>query len=88
MSDRLERRRVLPGRAKEVGPGLPDQRRTRPLAAQRGLAWGGLANTYYWIEPKRGVAGAIITQTLPFADQPVLDLFENFERAIYAGRSG
>jgi methyl acetate hydrolase len=53
-----------------------------------GLAWGGLANTYYWIEPKRRVAGVIITQVLPFADQTVGDLFENFERGIYAGLGG
>ena len=53
-----------------------------------GLAWGGLANTYYWIEPRRGVAASSLPRCLPFADQTVLDLFENFERAIYAGRSG
>jgi methyl acetate hydrolase len=48
------------------------------------LAWAGLANTYYWIDPTRHVAGVILTQILPFADSRVLDLFEQFERAIYA----
>jgi CubicO group peptidase (beta-lactamase class C family) len=49
-----------------------------------GLAWAGLANTYYWIEPSKRVAGVILTQILPFADAQVLSLFEDFERGIYA----
>jgi methyl acetate hydrolase len=51
------------------------------------LAWGGLANTYFWIDPTRRVTGLIMTQILPFADASVLDLFERFERGIYAGRA-
>jgi methyl acetate hydrolase len=47
------------------------------------LAWGGIANTYYWLDPTRGVAGLILTQIFPFADPIVLDLFGQFERAIY-----
>ena len=48
------------------------------------LAWAGLGNTYYWIDPKRDVAGVIVTQILPFADPKVLALLEAFERAVYA----
>ena len=48
------------------------------------LAWAGLANTYYWIDPKRDLAGVIITQILAFADPKVLDLLGAFERAVYA----
>ena len=48
------------------------------------LAWAGLANTYYWIDPKRDVAGVVVTQILPFADPKVLDLLGAFERAVYA----
>ena len=50
------------------------------------LAWAGLANTYFWIEPNKKVAGVILTQILPFADPVVLSLFERFERAIYDTR--
>ncbi len=32
------------------------------------LAWAGLANTYFWIDPARNVAGVILMQLLPFAD--------------------
>ena len=46
-------------------------------------AWAGLANTYFWVDPARGVAGLLLTQILPFCDQDVLDLFEEFEHAVY-----
>jgi CubicO group peptidase (beta-lactamase class C family) len=49
------------------------------------LAWAGLANTYYWIDPARGVAGVLVAQILPFADARVLALLEQFEAAVYAG---
>jgi CubicO group peptidase (beta-lactamase class C family) len=48
------------------------------------LFWAGLANTYYWIDPKRDRAGVIATQMLPFADPKVLAMLGAFERAVYA----
>ncbi len=47
------------------------------------LAWAGLGNTYFWADPTRHVAGTIMTQTLPFADAKVLDLFGRLERGVY-----
>ena len=49
------------------------------------LAWAGLANTYYWIDPARDVAGVILMQLLPFADKQCLEAFAGFERGVYAG---
>lgn len=49
------------------------------------LAWAGLANTYYWIDPARDVCGVILTQLLPFADKHSLEAFAGFERGVYAG---
>ena len=49
------------------------------------LFWAGLANTYYWIDPARDVAGVILMQVLPFADAKCLDAFAGFERGVYAG---
>ncbi|MDI4237600.1 serine hydrolase domain-containing protein [Bradyrhizobium sp. 31Argb] len=49
------------------------------------LAWAGLANTYYWIDPTRDVAGVILMQLLPFGDGKCLEAFAGFERGIYAG---
>ena len=46
------------------------------------MSWGGIFNTYYWLDPTRKVAG-IMTQILPFADARVLQLYGRFERALY-----
>jgi CubicO group peptidase (beta-lactamase class C family) len=48
------------------------------------LAWAGLANTYYWIDPARDITGVIMMQVLPFADSTCLKVFSDFERAVYA----
>jgi methyl acetate hydrolase len=47
------------------------------------LAWAGLGNTYFWADPQRNIAGTIMTQTLPFADAKVLELFGKLERGVY-----
>ena len=49
------------------------------------LAWAGLANSYYWIDPQRKVAGVCMTQILPFFDPKSLRLFKDFESAVYDG---
>jgi methyl acetate hydrolase len=51
------------------------------------LAWAGLANTYYWIDPHRQVAGVYATQVLPFFDPKAVQAFEAFETAVYAAVS-
>ena len=48
------------------------------------LAWAGLANTYYWIDQKKGIGGVYATQVLPFADAKALPLFYAFEKEAYA----
>lgn len=47
------------------------------------LSWGGINNTYFWVDPARGVAGVILFQFLPFADPRALAVHDAFERAIY-----
>jgi methyl acetate hydrolase len=49
------------------------------------LAWAGLANTYYWVDPARDVTGVILMQVLPFADGKCLEAFAGFESGVYAG---
>jgi methyl acetate hydrolase len=49
------------------------------------LAWAGLANTYFWIDPSRDVTGVILMQMLPFVDKKCLEAFAGFERGVYAG---
>ena len=47
------------------------------------LTWGGIYNTYYWLDPQKRVAGVILTQILPFADPTVLRLYDGFESGVY-----
>lgn len=46
--------------------------------------WAGLANTYYWIDPAKGIGGIFLSQILPFADPKSLPLFLGFEATVYA----
>jgi len=47
------------------------------------LSWGGINNTYFWVDPNRGIAGVILMQYLPFADAKALAVHDAFERATY-----
>ncbi len=47
------------------------------------LSWGGINNTYYWIDPSRDLAGVIMMQFLPFADRRALAVYDTFERGVY-----
>ena len=51
------------------------------------LSWAGLANTYFWVDPSKHVAGVILTQVLPFADPRVLSLYGKFESGVYKALS-
>ncbi len=60
---------------------------TQPVSGGRrsgSLAWAGLGNTYFWIDPGSGIAGVILMQLLPFADRKALALLDEFEKAVYA----
>ena len=43
----------------------------------------GLGNLYYWIDPKEGLLGLIMTSVLPFMDKEVLYLYDAMEKAAY-----
>ena len=73
------------GMPKSWGLGFMINEEAAPTGRSAGsLAWAGLGNTYFWIDPKKGVTGVVLTQLLPFADEPSLRAFANFERAVYA----
>ena len=48
------------------------------------LAWAGVANTFYWIDPKRQICAALMMQFLPFVDKEAVGLLGDFERSVYA----
>jgi methyl acetate hydrolase len=47
------------------------------------LAWAGLGNTYFWIDPKNGIGGVHMAQVLPFVDPKALANFYAFEKSVY-----
>jgi methyl acetate hydrolase len=47
-------------------------------------AWAGLCNTHFWVDRTTGVTGAIYSQFLPFVPPEALDMYADFERALYA----
>ena len=59
---------------------------TTPYAGGRSagsLAWAGVANTFFWIDPKRSLCAALMMQFLPFGDKEAVTLLGEFERAVY-----
>jgi CubicO group peptidase (beta-lactamase class C family) len=76
---------LYPGMAKKWGLSFLINTQDVPGARRAGsLAWAGLRNSYFWLDPAAGVAGVLMTQLLPFADAKVLDLLDRFERGVYA----
>ncbi len=47
-------------------------------------SWAGILNTHFWFDPRRDVAGLIMTQSLPFVEPRFVEVYDRFERAIYA----
>lgn len=77
--------RPMPGVAKSWTLGFLRNDEDVPGRRRAGsLAWGGLANCYYWADPASGVAGVLCAQFLPFADPRMLEVFDAFETAVYA----
>jgi CubicO group peptidase (beta-lactamase class C family) len=49
------------------------------------IAWAGLLNCYFWLDPVKRVAGTLFTQTLPFFDSAIVELYGQFESGLYRG---
>jgi CubicO group peptidase (beta-lactamase class C family) len=74
----------FPGLPKRHGLGFMVNEVVAPTGRSAGsLAWAGLANTDFWIDPAKGVAGVYMTQIMPFMDHRALPLFLEFEKAVY-----
>jgi CubicO group peptidase (beta-lactamase class C family) len=74
----------FPGMVKKWGLGFMINTETAPTGRSAGsLAWAGLANTYFWIDPTKNIAGVILMQLLPFADPQALQTFADFESGLY-----
>jgi methyl acetate hydrolase len=47
-------------------------------------SWAGILNTHFWFDQARDVAGVIMTQSLPFGEPRFMEVYDRFERAVYA----
>lgn len=76
---------LFPGQELRWGLGFMRNEQAGPNGRSAGtVSWGGLYNTYYWIDPVKRVTGLIMTQILPFADPRVLKLYGQLERGVYS----
>lgn len=48
------------------------------------LAWAGVENTFYWIDPKKSLCAVVMMQFFPFVDKQAVGLLSDFEKAVYA----
>jgi CubicO group peptidase (beta-lactamase class C family) len=75
----------FPGQVKKWG--LSFLLNTEDVAGGRGaysLAWAGVHNTFFWVDPKRRITAVLMMQILPANDEHVLETLMAFEQAVYA----
>lgn len=66
------------------GFGFAIETRGRPGGRGAGsYGWGGIWNTYFWVDPRAGLAAVVLMQLSPFADPACIDVCQRFERALY-----
>jgi methyl acetate hydrolase len=79
----------FPGVAKDWAPALLVNNEAAPTGRSAGsTAWAGFANSFYWIDPKRGIGGCWATQLFPFFDPRAYGGYLNFETAAYRSVNG
>jgi len=75
----------FPGLEKTWGLTFMINEQQAPTGRSAGsLAWAGLPNAFFWIDPTKDLAGVILMQVLPFVDPRALGLFTDYEKAVYA----
>ena len=76
----------FPGTPKSWGLSFMINNEEAPTGRTAGsLGWAGLANSFFWIDPAKGIGGAYLTQVLPFIDEKAFPLYLAFEEAVYEG---
>ena len=82
--DRSVDAEFFPGLEKSWGLSFMINEEDSPTGRPAGsLAWAGLFNTFYWIDPTNGIGGVYMTQLLPFVDAKVVQALNDFEMAYY-----
>ena len=79
---------TFPGQVKKWGlTFLINTEDVEGFRAAGSLTWGGIHNTYFWIDLKRRMSAVAMMQILPIGDPHVLGTMIAFEQALYAARS-
>jgi CubicO group peptidase (beta-lactamase class C family) len=80
---------IQPGHKEKWGLGFLINTTAYPGGRSAGsLAWAGLYNTFYWIDPKSMRCAVILMQFLPFVDERAIGMLNEFETAVYREVSG
>ncbi len=67
------------------GYGLLLNTRDQPGMRRAGSgAWAGLCNTHFWVDRTTGICASIYSNFLPFVTPEALQLYQDFEKALYA----
>ncbi len=75
----------LPGIAKRWGLGFASNTEDIPgMRAAGSQSWAGILNSHMWWDPTKGVAGVIFMQNIPFLEDTAMQIYRDFERAVYA----
>lgn len=92
---RAERQRTaLPSRTcdflfmdgtQKFGFGVMIETEDRPNGRSAGsYGWGGIYNTYFWVDPRAGLGAVLLMQTSPFSDPSSVAFYRRFEASVYA----
>jgi methyl acetate hydrolase len=74
----------IPGSLDKFGLGLAINTKSVEAGRSPGsMAWAGIFNTFFWIDPPRKTCAVIMMQILPFSDDAANSVVERFEHAIY-----
>ena len=65
-------------------PGFNGSNRSTPRRPAQKRLWGGVHNTYFWIDLKKRFTAVALMQILPIGDPDVQGTMIAFERALYA----
>ena len=70
----------------EIGaePRRHEEQQLENARAPGSMAWAGIFNTEFWIDPANNIGGVLLLQYLPFYDAAAIELLQNFEGIIYA----
>jgi CubicO group peptidase (beta-lactamase class C family) len=47
------------------------------------LNWGGVYNTFFWVDPEAQIGAIVLMQMLPFYDEAALRVLRGVEEQIY-----